>query len=95
MRSWLILLGGLLLWAVHFFLLYGIGEFGGSGPAARLAIGLISIACLAIITILLVRLARQPREDALSGWGAYLGRAGLLLGALGVVWQTLPVLLAQ
>ena len=34
MRTWAILLGGLLVWAGHFFALYGIGEFAGSSAGA-------------------------------------------------------------
>jgi len=58
MRTWLILLGGLILWTAHFFLLYGIGEFIGETTAPRISVMVITLACLAGIAVLAVLLKR-------------------------------------
>jgi|GEM_PF-6474181 len=44
MRTWLILLAGLLLWTAHFFLLYGIGEFVGETTGPRILVILPNLA---------------------------------------------------
>ncbi|WP_326914889.1 hypothetical protein [Sphingopyxis chilensis] len=95
MRTWAILLAGMLLWGLHFFALYGIGEFWGSGAAARVAIGMLSIACLAAMAGLAFEVGRRTRGDGLARWRTRLARGGLLLGAIAVIWQTLPMLLAR
>ena len=92
MRSWLILLGGLLLWALHFFLLYAIGEFGGSGATARIAVGLLTLLLLAADLVLLVSILRR-RRTGFSGWRDQVGALGALLAAVAIVWQGLPALL--
>lgn len=91
MRSWLILLSGPLIWALHFFFLYGIGEFGGStrGPRSLVAgLTLLGLAAAAGIARSLVR--AQPSDD-FDRWVGRLGLAGLGLGAVAIVWQTLPI----
>jgi hypothetical protein len=92
MRSWLILLGGLLLWTVHFFLLYGIGEFAGASTASRGAVLLLSGLALGALGLL----ARQPlpldRSDDFTRWRAGVALGGLALSALAIAWQALPAL---
>lgn len=94
MRDWLLLLAGLLLWAAHFFLLYGIGEFAGSGTGARLAVGLATLGALAAAGLLLRRTARRGAADPFGNWRRHLSRGGLLLGGLAIIWQALPALLS-
>ncbi|HMO74850.1 MAG TPA: hypothetical protein PKD99_05035 [Sphingopyxis sp.] len=95
MRSWAILLAGLIVWAVHFFLLYGIGEFAGEGKGPRLAVLAITALALAVVAMLARLLLRAPGGDGFERWRGRLALAGLLLGGLAVLWQGLPALLAR
>lgn len=91
MRAWAILLGGLLVWAAHFFLLYAIGEFARDAIMARIAIGLLTIACLAAELIILAVCLKRPR-DGFGQWQRQVGALGAALGGIAIVWQGLPSL---
>lgn len=91
MRAWAILLGGLLVWAAHFFLLYAIGEFARDGAMARIAIGLLTIACLAAEFVILALCLKRPR-DGFGQWQRQVGALGAALGGIAIVWQALPSL---
>lgn len=93
MRSWLILLGGLLLWAVHFFLLYGIGEFAGASAASRGAVLLLSGLALGAVGLLARQLLPLDRSDDFTRWRAAVAVGGLALSALAIAWQALPALI--
>lgn len=95
MRTWTLLLSGLLVWAVHFFILYGIGEFAGSDPASRIAVAAMTAICLAACALLAWAIARAPQQDGFGQWRARLALAGLGLGAIAVIWQGFPALLAR
>jgi hypothetical protein len=92
MRSWLILLGGLLLWAIHFFALYAIGEFATDGAVARLAVGLLTIIFFVADLLLFLRIRRR-RRNGFSQWRDQVGILGALLAAVAIAWQGLPALL--
>ena len=92
MRSWLVLLAGLLVWAVHFFALYAIGEFGGDHGAARIAVGLSTALCLAITAVLLAKVLRAPHSAGFERWRASVATGGLCLAAIAIAWQSLPAL---
>lgn len=87
MRTWLALLGGMLLWAAHFFGLYLIAEFGGEGSFARLAGAALTMVCLAGAVMLALRLRRCVR------WVRAIGYTGALLGFVAILWQALPLIL--
>jgi len=93
MRSWLILLGGLFVWAAHFFALYGIGEFAGTGTAPRFAALLLTAFGLAIDVFLAWSLLRHPPADAFGCWRTSVALGGVFLSALALIWQGLPVLI--
>ena len=63
MRTWLLLLGGLIVWAVHFFGLYAAGEIGGETTAARLAVLALTLLCLAANGAIAWLVMRRPRGD--------------------------------
>ena len=88
MRTWLMLLGGLLLWAGHFFALYLIAEFWGDGRPARLAAAALTLLGLAANAALLLRLRRADT------WVRRIGGTGALLAILAIAWQGLPLLLS-
>lgn len=94
MRTWWTMLGGLVIWAAHFFALYAIGEFVGSGRGARAAVVVFTLGALVGLG-LLVFLGRRAKTDRLRGWGRSLGGSAILLTALAVVWQALPAFLSH
>ena len=94
MQSWAIMLGGLLVWAAHFFLLYGIGEFAGASSGSRGAVLLLSAFALVADGFLARRLFTLPRADAFAHWRAGVALGGIALSALAVLWQALPALIA-
>ena len=94
MRSWLILLSGLLIWAVHFFALYLIGEFAGDARLSRATILAASLLCMGIAIWLLIRF-RRGVDDGFDKWRWQTAQAGLMLGLLSVLLQSLPALIAH
>ena len=93
MRTWAILLGGLLVWAGHFFALYGIGEFIGESAASRGAVLLLTASGLAVDAVLAWRLLPFSRAGEFMRWRARVALGGLALSALAIVWQALPALI--
>jgi hypothetical protein len=88
--GWLLLLGGLLIWAAHFLALYIIGEFAGETEAARLAIGMLTLAAL-IGDIAVLRWALSISIDTeFDRWRRSLVAAEALLSAIAIIWQSLP-----
>lgn len=88
MRTWAILLGGLIVWAVHFFGLYAVAEIA---PRVGLVAAL-TLICIAADLWLLYRIRHLPKDDAFDAWrrSVAIGSAGLSL--LAVAWQALPAL---
>jgi hypothetical protein len=93
MRTWWTMLGGLAIWAAHFFAVYAIGEFVGTGCGARAAVVVITLVASAGLC-LLVWLGRRVGADKLQGWGRSLGGSAILLTAVAVIWQALPAFLS-
>lgn len=88
MKSWLILLGGLIVWAVHFFGVYAVGEIA---PRPWLVVAL-TIACAAADIWLILTLRRIPASGDFPAWRRSVGLGGAGLSLIGVVWQSLPAL---
>ena len=93
MKSWLILLAGLLLWAAHFFLLYGIGEFAGDGRGARIAAGLATVAAIGLAAGIGWRIWRMDTAAGFASWRRGVALFGLILGAVAILWQSLPAMI--
>jgi hypothetical protein len=96
MRSWGLFLGGLLVWAAHFFLLYSIASIFLSTLLARSLAGGATILAIGLDVMLLVKAKRRLRasNERLDRW---LAGSGLLLAALSliaVVWQSIAIVLA-
>lgn len=89
------LLGGLIIWAVHFFLLYGIASVFPGKPIASvlsLAAAIPAIACDAILLgFAVVHRRRRPSADDLRAWIIDIGAAGAALSIVAVIWQSLAV----
>lgn len=96
MRSWTFLLGGLLVWAAHFFLIYGIASIFLTSLIARLLAGSATAIAFAA-DIWLVIAARQrirTSHERLARWLASLGLLAAALSMVAVAWQGLAVVLA-
>lgn len=86
------MLGGLTLWAGHFFLLYGIGSvWPGTRLAPALVIGATVMAAAGALFLALAN-QRQSAGDEFEQWKLRLSRAGALIALVGIVWQGLPAL---
>src|SRR3546814_8129065 len=88
--TWALMLGGLLIWAAHFFALYGIGEFAGSSAGARAAVAGLTILALGGVGLIAYRSRRRSTSDDFAGWSVRLGQGALLLSAIEVVWPAFP-----
>ena len=92
MKSWLILLAGLLAWTAHFFAVYAIASLLPGRAEARWLVVLVTAIALAATSWLLLRAlhARRSSEDEIDRW---IGRGSLLgcaLALVGILYQGLP-----
>lgn len=97
MRSWLLTLAGLLIWAAHFLTIYAAASvFPGTRIARWLTIGLTIIA-LGVLVLLIHRICRRARAHASTGparWLDTLALLGAALAVVAIVYQTLPAFIA-
>lgn len=94
MRAWSILLGGLAVWAVHFFVLYGVGSvLPGRSEARWLVLGLTLPALAVDAMILRKTIWPKDRTDPLDRWILQLGATGASVSLVAVVWQSVPALI--
>ncbi|MBB4797470.1 hypothetical protein HNP32_001194 [Brevundimonas bullata] len=97
MRRWLRMTGGLLIWAVHFIGVYLISSaadvWSSSEAASARWIGLaFSMGCLLADIAMAVWLSRGRREVfGPEAWERRVGLTGVLVAAIGVLWQTAPM----
>lgn len=95
MRTWRFLLGGMLVWAVHFFGAYILAStFPARVLVAQVLAAVLTIACLAALGWLTRRSLAAGRDagDELARWAA---RVATLLNAaafVAVLWQAFPIL---
>lgn len=91
--------GPLMVWALHFFGAYVLVATGCCSPfagtqvfgisALRASLWLISASAIVVITVLIARSLRLPHSLRRST-----GAGGGALALLGVIWTTLPTVLA-
>ncbi len=93
MRGWMSLLGGLILWAVHFFVLYAIASIFLTTPLARGLTVMATCACLAASGLLFTRMLRSDPPTAMDAWMRAVALCGVGLAAVAIIWQGLPALL--
>lgn len=91
--AWSCFLGGLLIWALHFFSLYAVASIFPTSDTARLLTGALTILCLALNILLWRRLAAVPAHGNLNHWMRSLALLGVALSVLVILWQALPAAL--
>lgn len=94
MRAWTLLLGGLLVWAADFFLLYAIASIWLTSLLSRLLTGLVTLPAVAA-DLWLLQLAwkrRKQSEDKFERWLLLLATFGAALSLVAVIWQSFPAL---
>lgn len=102
MARWLLMMGGLLVWAAHFLGVYVISSLGdvaatADAPFWRMAaLGFSGVCMVAETGFLLVvtgrgRIATGELEPFITGVGV----TGGLVGLVGIAWQALPTVLGH
>lgn len=93
-QTWILLLGGLVVWAAHFFLLYA---FGSIFPASDIARWLTVAATLAglMANLTIIRMARADRgrdsgQDVAS-FAAHIAVPECLVSITAILWQGVTV----
>lgn len=93
MRAWSYMLGGMIVWTVHFFAIYIAGSVFPGLPAAHWLTLLITLACLAADGWLIVQLRKPSGGDEFREWMRKLALVGAGISAVAVLWQGLPALI--
>ncbi|MBA3576806.1 MAG: hypothetical protein H0W39_04210 [Sphingomonas sp.] len=94
MRSWALLLGGLLVWAAHFFSAYAFASiFPGTDLARWLTLAATAAALLADAAILWLALLSRAAADELDRWWARVSAGGAALSFVAVAWQAFPAII--
>lgn len=97
MRTWLVLLGGLLVWTAHFFGIYGAASLFPGTDLARWLTGLLTLLALGALAVLALPIVRRTRASGsgdLSQWIDGLALLGIALASIAVLYQGLPSLTA-
>lgn len=93
MPGWRIMVGGLIIWAAHFFTVYIVASVFHSSMLAR-GLTLLATGAALVAGALLFKRVRKPRiDDPLARWMASLGTLAIGVAMLAVLWQGLPALL--
>jgi hypothetical protein len=88
------MLGGLLVWAAHFFAVYAAASLFPGDPRGNVVALAATLAALgANIALLRWALAsRRSAGDGLDRWTSRLGAGAAALSLIAVIWQGLPAL---
>lgn len=90
MRSWSLLLGGLLIWAAHFFAVYAIASLLPGQELARWLSLAATLPAAAAAGLIIRNALRRAGGETVDGLMRIAGGAGALLSLLGVLWQGFP-----
>jgi hypothetical protein len=93
MARWTFLLGGMIVWTVHFFVLYTISSIFLTTPLARALTIVVSLGCLAADGWLFRRALAAPHIDDVDGWSRRIALLAVGISALAVFWQAFPAVL--
>lgn len=96
MKRWGYILGGLIVWTVHFLGVYVIASVGdvaadADHPLSRVAVGAFTVLCLIAaggLTIVAARRWRRGGED--MGFENVIAATGGAIAAISILWQGLP-----
>jgi hypothetical protein len=94
---WLRMTGGLLIWTMQFIGVYLISSAAdvwssSESASARWMGAAFSMGCLLAIIAMAVWLWRGRREaSGPEAWERQVGLTGVLVAAIGVLWQTAPL----
>ena len=97
MRKWSLLLGGLTIWAAHFFLIYGFASIFPGSRVANILTLIVTVPALAANAVLgwtawtgvLIRDA-----DEHDNWVLNVAAVGAALSFVAVLWQALPAIMS-
>lgn len=92
MRAWAYMLGGMIVWTVHFFAIYIVASVFLTTTTARILTLLMTLVCLAADGWLMLRLRAPSGGDDFGEWMRKLALAGAGISAVAVLWQGLPAL---
>ena len=90
--AWRMMLGGLLVWAAHFFTLYVLASVFASTVVARIGTGAATLVAVAANVMILRAAWRSDGGDPFTRWTASLGALGAALSLVAVLWQAIPAL---
>lgn len=96
MRAWIHLLGGLIVWSIHFLGVYAIASLADiAPPEARKPYGPIlaalALTCVAAAMALAVRAWRRAGVgEPIDQFRARLSAMGSAVAAVAIVWQSAP-----
>ncbi|HYD28060.1 hypothetical protein [Brevundimonas sp.] len=100
MLRWVWMLGGLIVWALHFMGVYGIASLAdvvsrADDPPWRMAGLAFSAACVLAALVLAGSAARslRRRRDPSARFGDQLAVLGAGVATLAIVWQALPTVI--
>ena len=97
MKRWAYMLGGLIVWTVHFLGVYGIASVAdvaahAGHPLSRAAVGVFTLVCLIAAGWLTVDAGRRWRRggDEMAGFANAIAATGGAVSAVSILWQGLP-----
>ncbi|GAD58700.1 hypothetical protein IWC96_03065 [Brevundimonas sp. BAL450] len=96
MKRWGYILGGLIVWTVHFLGVYVIASIADvvaddGHPLSRAAVGVFTLACLIVAGGLTVVAARRWRRGGGEmGFENAIAATGGAISAISILWQGLP-----
>src|SRR3546814_19055663 len=92
MRAWAFLLGGMIVWTVHFFMLSIIASIFLTSTLSRTLPLLVTLLCLAADGLLLARPAHLKRDRQMHGGSSWMNSLATLFAGhslLAVFWPAL------
>lgn len=91
MRAWLLIIGGLIVWAAHFIAAYAAASVFPGQPAAHLiALAATTIAVGANAAIL--RFSIKPHGDQTDAWVRRLSKSVVGISTVAIIFQTAPAI---
>ena len=102
MRTWLFMLAGLIVWAVHFMGVYAIASVAdvvgqADAPPALWLISVLTLICATADALILAAAMRQGRRatDGLERLICSLAGLAAAISIVAVLWQGLPALIGH